>query len=337
MTAPFPTAAAEAVRTPVWRLTIEGRDITRDISPMVLSVTYTDHATGESDEIELQLEDRDGRWRGEWLPTAGDRIELLLGYQGEPLLPCGRFQVDELEAAGPPDAMTIRALAAGIIPAFRTKRSSAYEGQTLRQVAEKVAGRHGLSVVGEVRDLKIGRVTQQQETDLSFLSRLAESFGYVFSVRDSTLVFYDVAALEAAGVTFTVRRNQVKEYRLQKKTKSSYAAVEVSYDHPESKAPVSRTVWAEGALRTGDVYKIQARVENAEQADARARSTLRWLARGAQQGSLVLEGDPRICSGTNGTLQGFGKFDGKYQVITSTHRMTRGAGYETELEIQAVG
>lgn len=334
---PFPleVAAARPVRTPFWRLTIEGRDVTREISPMVLSATYVDRLHGESDELVLQLEDSSGRWRDTWLPEEGDRVELQLGYAGEPLLPSGTFEVDQLESAGPPDTLTIRALAAGPTPELRTKRTAAYEGQTLRQVAERVAARHGLRITGEIQDVRLARLTQHEELDLAFLQRIATDYAHVFSVRGDQLIFHELAALDGAGDVAAIRRGAVSEYHLEIRTKAVYKAVEVSYHDPETKTLIRRTVEAEGA-RTGDTYRLKARVETPAQAEEIARARLRWLQRGAKKGTLTLEGHPRLVAGSNATLSEFGRFDGRYQVQSSEHRMGRDAGYQTTVQVEAI-
>lgn len=328
--------SARAVRTPVWRLAIEGRDVTREISPMVRSVTYTDHTHGESDELEIEVEDRNGLWRESWYPTEGDRVELVIGYQGESLLPCGRFAIDEFESSGPPDVMTLRALAAGPIPAFRTRRSAAYEGQTLRQIAEAVAARHGLRLLGTIRNIRIERVTQSREDDLTFLRRLAEAYGYVFSIRGDQLIFFEVATLEAASPTWRILRTDVGGHRLRSATRATYRECEVSYHDPLRKQLVKRTVEAKG-VKTGDTYKLHVRAETAAQAEEQARATLHRLNRKRTQGTLELEGNPRVVAGSNGTLSGWGKFDGTYQVMSSRHRIGRDTGYTLEIEVVGLG
>ncbi len=35
---------------------------------MTTSVTYTDQAHGQADEIDVTVQDKDGRWKGEWKP-----------------------------------------------------------------------------------------------------------------------------------------------------------------------------------------------------------------------------------------------------------------------------
>lgn len=166
-----------------WLITYEGRDVTDDISRMVTSVEFTDHMTGKSDELSLSVADREGRWREGWWPSSGDRLIVSLGYEGAPLLVAGEFTIDEIELVGPPDGVSIRALATPISSQLRDKVERAYENTTLAQVADMLANELELELVGDIEDIRIKRLTQKSETHLAFLRRLAQDYGYTFAVR----------------------------------------------------------------------------------------------------------------------------------------------------------
>lgn len=330
-------AAARPVAQPAWRIEFDHQDVTLDLLPYVLSVRYIDHAHAEIDCVEIALVNSAGLFSGAWCPDAGTRLRLWLGYHGAPLLPCGAFEVAELEIEGPPDVITIRALAAGARPALRTKRSVGYDGKSLAAVARTVAARQGLSVTGLVRDVPIERVTQDEETDLQFLSRLADEHGYVTSVRDTHLVFQERDALEASAPTWSVRKGEEAQHRLKRTTRAVYCACEVSYHNPGSRKLVKSRVEAEG-VPTGDVLKLRVRVEGAAAAETRARAELRRRNGRQVEGTVDMVGNTRCMAGTNGTLSGFGdRFDGTYHVGSSTHQLDRMAGYTTSLDLRQVG
>jgi len=50
----------------------------RWISPYITSVSYTDNEHGQSDEIELQIEDSEHRWKSSWYPTKGDLLTGIM-------------------------------------------------------------------------------------------------------------------------------------------------------------------------------------------------------------------------------------------------------------------
>jgi phage protein D len=162
-------AIVQQAAQPEFTLTYLGRDITASVEHEVLSLRYTDVLEGESDTLDVELMDPDGHWRGGWWPKQGDKVATAIGWRGEPLSPCGEFVIDEVSHEGPPDRVTLRALAAETTKALRSNRHLAYEATTLKAIAQAVAARNGLKVVGTVPDFPIQRATQKDETDLAFL------------------------------------------------------------------------------------------------------------------------------------------------------------------------
>jgi uncharacterized protein len=152
----------------------------------------------------------------ELAPTEGDLANLMIGYAGEDLLPCGDFQVDDISLSGPPDVFHLRCLAAYITPAMRTRRSIGYENQTLTQIASTIAAKYGLTMItaSGPPDLIFARVTQRQETDLAFLRRLARAHNYDFTIRGKQLVFYSQPSLETDEPVATIARTDLMRLEL---------------------------------------------------------------------------------------------------------------------------
>jgi phage protein D len=155
------SAIFHQVRSPQWSLTYQGIDITTVISPMVVSVSYTDRLSELSGEVTIVIEDSDQKWQSSWYPGLGDQIGFSLGYRGEGLLPCGDFQIDQIELSGPSDILTMRGMATFVTGVMRTRNSVGYENQTLLGIAQTIAAKYGLSVVSapDVADLVFERVT----------------------------------------------------------------------------------------------------------------------------------------------------------------------------------
>ncbi|MGH7932267.1 MAG: phage late control D family protein [Candidatus Binataceae bacterium] len=327
------------VKSPQWILTYAGTNITADISAMVLAITYTDCLDGAAGEIEVALEDSQRRWQGPWYPTQADQISLSIGYSGEQLLPCGDFQVDQLELAGPPDVFHLRCVAAYITPAMRTLNSAAYENQTLPQIASTLARKHGLSVVGapSTLDVGFGRLTQWHETDLSFLHRLAREHGYDFTVRGRDLVFYARTALESRAPVLAIERSDVIGFSFTHKTHMTYRAAQVSYQEPATKQLITQTMAASPLPATGDTLKLTRRCENGQQALLKTEAALHAANMLQITANIVLGGTTALAAGNNVSVRGFGHGDGNYLIETARHRLSQrgGAlppGYATEIE-----
>jgi Bacteriophage probable baseplate hub protein len=331
-------ASAYPVRVPQWVLSYQGVNITADVSRMVLRISYCDYLGGLSGELDVAIEDHGKRWQGAWFPALGDRVNLAVGYQGEALLPCGDFQVDQLELGGPPDVFCLRCLAAFITPAMRTRNTAGYENQTLGQIARAIAGKYGFSVVSapDAAELRFARVTQADETDLGFLKRLAREHDYDFTVRGTTLVFYARRALEQAPAVATVARSDTERFAFSNRSHRIYRAAEVAYQDARGKQLIAHTAQASPVPSTGDTLKLDVRSENGQQAAFRAEAALHARNRKLVQARLVLPGSAALAAGVNVALCGFGGFDGTYLIDAARHRLDHARGYTTELEARRV-
>lgn len=333
------------IREPFFRLVYEGVDITDDLAMWPTSITYTDKRHGESDEVRVTVHNATGQWLDAWHPDEGNRFTLDYGYVDE-WAPAGEFTIDEVEAEGDAggDRMTFKGLAAPKTQALRTPKHEAYEDQSLAEIVEKIAGRHGLTVEGEIEDAQFERVTQNGERDLQFLKRLADDYGHYFTVKGSQLVFTSRDGLRAREPVRTIDRKtwlgqQLKRYRLRTADHVAASKAEVRYHHPQRKQIVGAEASSAEDMglvtASGDVIKAEVRVENDEQAKRVAKSRLDSRNAGKQTGSLSLVGDPLLVAGSVIALTSFGRYDGRWLVVSSTHRMQR-SGYETEIEIERI-
>ncbi|MEX3629046.1 MAG: hypothetical protein VB138_05670 [Burkholderia sp.] len=109
------------------------KDISAALAPYLTDVTYTDHTGGQADSVELGIENADGRWTDAWYPTFGDTLTISIGYALQPLLPCGLFDIDEIDLEGPPDKVTIKGLGAGVKKAVRTRTRTSRSQQSPRR------------------------------------------------------------------------------------------------------------------------------------------------------------------------------------------------------------
>lgn len=322
------------VKKPVFYIEYEKKDITAYISPYVLSVSYTDNEHGQSDEIDIQIEDKDHKWKSSWYPTKGDLLTLKIGFEGDKLINCGGFEIDEIEISGPPDTINIKGLAANIKKALRQNNSAAYENKTLKQIAEDIAKKHGYTLVGSVKDIKVQRITQNKERDLSFLKRLAESYGYVFKIADNQLVFYEVEKLETSDVIYVVDRKDMLSFNFKDKTNGVYKSCEVSYFDPKTKKLITHTESLKN-VKEGDTLKLNVRCENKQQAIQKAKAGLAGRVK-ELEGNMTISGVPKLSGGVNVEITGLYKISGKYHIKTAKHTIDRSSGYKTELEIYKV-
>ena len=318
---------------PIFKLTYGSKDITKDVSRFVTNIDYTDFEHGQSDEINITLEDSELLWQSAWIPCKGDVLGLSIGYEGQKLLNCGRFEIDELEYETPPDTITVKALATSIKKALRQKNAVAYENKTLKQIATEIAKKHGLKLVGSIADVKIQRITQNQQKDLTFLKNLAEEYGYIFKITADSLVFYETEKLKSASPTKIFNKKDLSRINLSEKTSQKYKAVQVSYHNPKTGKTVKTTVKNVGVVN-GDTLKIGTRCENIQQAILKAKAAITKGDTGIE-GSIELIGNQYLVAGINIELKGIGHFSGKYHVTQARHTIDKSIGFKTALEVKS--
>lgn len=328
------------IAQPAFRLWYRGIDIASEIMPHLISCTYADKLEDASDEIDVRVQDKDGLWRGPWCPDGGDklRLEIAADVSG-PFVPAGTFELDDPNGnvGRRGDDFSFRGQAAPISKALRTEKTKAFEKQSLAQIAGKIASEHGLTVVGTPPAITFDRITQRRERDLQFLSRLASDYGCYFSVRDWQLVFLprDAVHGRAPVRTIDVTDPGLINASFKKGSHKTYSKAKASYFDGKQKKNITVEI-EDKAVKTGDTLKIDDRVENEGQAQARAKSGLQKENLKKQTMTLTMVGDPYLVAGQ--TLQigpGFGKWAGKYVVQESRHEISR-KGYTTTLEIACV-
>jgi len=325
------------IKQPEFLIEYNKKDITAFLSTSVISLTYTDNEHGKSDDLSIQLEDSKTLWKNGWYPTKGDTLTIQAGYKGEQLYPFGSFQIDEIKFSGPPDVVDIKAVSTPITSALRQHNSKAYENKTLIDIAQEIGKTHGFTIIGTQGFVRVERVTQYQERDLAFLKRIAAQYGYIFKIVDNKLAFYKVEDLEARDSVYVLNRQNIISYDFTDSSTEQYKAVQIDYFSSKKKKVISASVQNEHMKgKKADILKLNVRAESPAQAKAIAKSALKQSHDYQTKGNIKLPGYPVLRSGNCVDVTGFGKLDGKYRIVMSTHSIDRTQGYQTDLAIKKV-
>lgn len=349
---------AEIVPQLNYVINYEGKNITDEISRYLSNIKYKDSTKDKSDEIEINLEDTDGKWHSNWYPKKKDKITAKIS-DGEGWIECGTFVIDETEFSGPPDMVAIRALATAVSSKLRTKKSQSHESKTLKQIAQAICDEHdftldvgthvvtkakavqvdidkieiikgelfdakalekdaiisvlqkvGPKVSGLTRDLRkkdlsseadivedgfrwvahtnytpvaldyyinrlvlvqnmlsaylqkpeklvvandlssiqIERSTQNQETDLYYLARIAKEYGFFFNIKGTTLIFYQVYNLEGRGPSLTLTKSQLTRFNIKDTSVGTVKSTTVTSHNPKTNEVITATAESEPAF-----------------------------------------------------------------------------------------
>lgn len=328
----------ETVGKIIVEITIAGKNVTGDVSPYLSKITCTDRVEDESDDVSLTFEDTTAKWQKPWYPQQGDSLEIKLGMPGN-MLDCGLFEIDEIEFEFPPDTFNVKGIGAAITKSLRTKNSKAFEKQSLKKIAQYFADKHELKLTGNIGDLakiQIERKTQDKETDISFLAKLAKEYGLIFSVRGQQLVFMTTDELEAKPAVMTIDKTQMGKARFQDKTSQVYAAATVATRDVRSNTVRKWQIKPSGDPAKKDTLIVGGRVENEGQAQAKAKGALKEKNKDKITGTITLPGSNKLIAGVNVELTGVGEFSGKWHITQSTHSVDPAGGYITDIAVRKI-
>ncbi len=325
------------IRKASFVLKYEGKDVTADLLPVVLSLSYTDKLSGESSDLDIDIMNYQRIWMKDWIPTKGDKLQCQFKYDGIPeVLNCGGFEVDDFEYSGAPDKLRLSALATAITGKLREKNTKSYEKTTLKQVASDVASRNGLKLMGEIKDVKIERITQNEQSDLEFVTKLADEYGYLTKVENGQLIFYDLDKMKEAPAALTLSDAQIKSYRITSQAQGTYSAAEIKYQNPGQKKLIEHKE-TDPSIKKGDTLKVKGRAESKAQAIEKCKAALKKANDGETKMEVDVEGDYRCVAGVNVQIVGYGRFDDKYQIEQATHKLSKSTGWTTNLTLKKIG
>lgn len=218
---------------PLWRIRVDGVDITASLDARLVSLTHTDNRGMEADQLDLTLDDADGRLM---LPPRGAVLDLALGWEGQGLTDKGTFTVDEVEHSGAPDQVTIRARSADLRAGLSTQRTRSFHQISVASILNDIAAAHGLAAViaarlaGEIID----HLDQTNESDVNLLTRLAGMFDAIATIKAGRLVFMPAGAgVSASGKALpvmTITRSDGDQHRFSIADRNSYTAVKALYN-----------------------------------------------------------------------------------------------------------
>ena len=137
-----------------------GTDITQNIKPYFLNLTYTDDTDDTADDLKIELQDRDGVWMENWLVEAVEAAaggKLSIGaviapenWKNDATLKTGAFELDSVDASGPPSTIIVSAASLAFSSSLRqTKKTHVWENCTLRSIAAEIAAGGGMGCIYE--------------------------------------------------------------------------------------------------------------------------------------------------------------------------------------------
>ncbi len=321
---------------PAYQLVLNEEDLTSRIAPRLTSLNLTLCRAEEADQLDVVFDDHDGRLD---IPERGVSLAVALGWAASGLIPQGTFIVDEVEHSGAPDVITVRARSAPLTDSLHTRREQSWHQVSLPDIVNTIAARHHLApkVAAAFSTINLDHIDQTNESDLSFLTRLAQRYDAVMTVKQNLLLFMPIGAAQTMSgkplPLLKLSRQDTTQHRYHIAQRESYAGVR-AYWH-SLKAAQRQSVIVGGDNR----HNLKVLPEQyATRAQAQAAAQAEWQRIQRSQATLSLSlamGRADFFPEMPVRLTGFKPEIDKtsWLIARVTHTLNEG-GYSTALECE---
>ena len=357
--------------TPQAELTIDGQRFGTQAMSRIISISLTDKRGFEADELTIELDDHDGTIA---IPKTGSKITLKLGYQETGLVEKGEYLVSEFTASGSPDRLSITARAADLAEALAEQVEKSWHKQTLYQIIETIAKKHKYDylISKDYQNTKIEHIDQTNESDASFMSRLAEQYDAIATVKNGKLLFIPAGESQTAGgqpiLPTTITRASGDSHSFTYSSSNSYQAVRAYYTdkktgqkkevivNKDNAYPNKKTTQQTKTVK-GKTFKAKKKENDNQKVNTEgqkiktlrhlyatesgawsgARGAFKKIQRGVAEFSITLAvGRPDLYPETPAVVQGFKpEIDAEAWLITEVSHKIDSGGYTASIQFEA--
>lgn len=321
-----------------WRIEADGEDISDRISGALEKIDVVDKSGVDSDKLTLTLANNP---RDPFeVPSDGAALDVYLGLNEDPSL-LGTFVVSEVDVAGAPHKMTIKAAAQpevetdGGMSSLLAMKSRSWEPQTFGDLLESIANEHGLrpAVSTSVASIQLPHIDQRNESDAHLMTRMGRQYGVLVKPAGGRLV----GVIEGTGKTaagdpmprFSFTMSDVTKYKASLSGTWSTPKVIAQWHSVVSLATHEVVV---GDEDSSNVIRLQQGFGSEAEARAAAQATANRKVRDSRKLSLTMPGDVNLAAevvvetsefppGANGTW-----------VANSVKHQFSKAGYKCQIE-----
>ena len=171
---------------PIFKIEVEGFDISAKIAERLISLNIKDNRGLEVDSIDIELDDSDGLLD---IPPTGAKIQAWLGWSNIGLIDKGIYKVESTAHRGTPDVLSITALANDISEGLKQKRERSFSNKTIQDIFTTVATQYELKpIVHEKFASKVIKYIAQNESDANLITRIADENDAIATVKNGYLL-----------------------------------------------------------------------------------------------------------------------------------------------------
>ncbi|KDY66797.1 phage major tail tube protein [Escherichia coli] len=255
----------------------------------------------------------------------------------------------------------VRARSADFRETLNPRREKSWHKTTVGEVVKEIAARHKLKMAlgKDLSDKPVEHIDQTNESDGSFLMRLARQYGAIASVKNGNLLFIRQGQGKSASgkplPVITITRKDGDSHRFTLADRGSYTGVIASWLHTREPAKKESTTVKrkrrtakqkkEPEAKQGDylvgtdenVLVLNRTYANRGNAERAAKMQWERLQRGVASFSLQLaEGRADLYTEMPVKVSGFKQpiDDAEWTITTLTHTVSPDNGFTTSLELE---
>lgn len=281
---------------PDYRILINDKNVTDIFQGRLISLRLKDERGNKADQLDISLSDDDDRLT---LPAKKSVIKVWLGFKNgalkqtpsNALVYKGAFVVDEISYRNQNTVNTLQitARSADFKGPLKVKREQSWHNVSLEDMLQSIAKRNQLTprISPTLAKVTIDHIDQTDESDISFLNRLAKRYDALCTIKDAHLLFAELGkATTISGNPFpplTIDISQASSYSYQTQSRDSeYTGVQTYWN--DKKYARRETVLA-GTAANPKI--IRSTYPSKQQATAAAKSE--WKKINRNQTSLDIE------------------------------------------------
>ena len=315
-----------------------------NIAELVTSISYSD-TEDITDDVSISIADPIRLFATDLFPTVGDKLTVgfeLVNYPVEGksgYIGIGSFEVDDFSQGS--NGFTINGVTIPITGSARSeKKYKTWENIRLSGILRDIAVNAGIDCIYDSDyDPLYDKKEQSNESDLEFLSSLANDDGMCIKISNGKLVIFDEAAYDEAEPSQVIIRGQSNitgEPSFNCSAKDIYSSCEITFTDSKTDNTYSGSFSAPNDLGISRVLRLRESY-NSEEDDInfkrKARAELRSQNKNQWTAEIELIGNLNFYAGTNVQLQGWHRWDGKYHITEATHTLSR-QGFRTQLNLR---
>lgn len=300
-----------------------GKWLGKSLKGYLQSLTYTDVASGASDQLDIVLQNIEMDWLGKKYPKKGDRVDGKITFVNwdsilDKKLDCGAFVLDDVKFSGGPLTANFGCVAAPIDSSFNTReRTKTYKDVTIEEVAQEVADKYDLKLKCSDAEIRIDVIEQSQKTDSAFLYGLCDTYGLSMKVYKKAIVIYDQTTMEEKKTVARLTRESFIEdkWDYADSLVGVYTGARISYKPGDGSDEISVYVGEKDEeAKDARVLHVNEVADSVSDAYFKAAVAVNKSNQKATTFSGDIWPDPKVCAGVTVELSGLGKADGKYFV-----------------------